>query len=259
MRLCRRLTEPTQGVRGEQAAEQEPPPDRSVSVAAAQVTTDAASASEQLLRAHARVCATCSEALAVADLGEFCVGRMCADGQTVLEAAIRLHRGAAAGYPAGVVERFLSHVDASAGPLSCHPWTLALDRDGYGDFWPDTGTRVRAHRFALELKLGRRLGDGEVARHARVCTSRACCNGRHLTPGTIADNVQDREDAGRTALGERNGNAKLTAEDIVAIRARAAAGGGPEEIAGDWGVGPRCIRRILAGETWRHVSAAVAS
>jgi hypothetical protein len=91
MGLCRRLAEPTRGVRGERAAENATPPDTSGTVGVAEATEDGPAG---LLRAHLRECAKCSAALAVADLGEFCVGRMCPDGRAVLRDARRLRHGA---------------------------------------------------------------------------------------------------------------------------------------------------------------------
>ncbi len=52
-----------------------------------------AEASKQLLRAHVCECEPCARALAVADLGEFCVRKLCDEGRTLLGTARRLRHG----------------------------------------------------------------------------------------------------------------------------------------------------------------------
>lgn len=159
-------------------------------------------------------------------------------------------------YATEIVARFRSHVDRSGGPLACHPWRLAPDRDGYGRFsiGPDY---VLAHRFALQLKLGRDLGADEVARHMNSCTTRLCCNGEHLLAGTQADNIRDRDEAGRTARGESNGNHRLTAQQVVDARRKVSSGAAScSAIARDLGVAYPTIKRAVSGVTWRHLSPA---
>lgn len=53
--------------------------------------------------------------------------------------------------------------------------------------------------------------------------------------------------------GERNGNVRLTAEDIPDIRRRIAAGDSVRVIARDYGVTKSTIHRIGTRETWGHV------
>lgn len=158
------------------------------------------------------------------------------------------------------IARFALNIDASAGPNACHPWLGNLDRDGYGNFYPRPRGRIGSHRFALQLKLGRELAAGEVARHGKTCTTRACCNDRHLLEGTQADNIRDRDEAGHAPSGERNWKSKLTAADVLVIRRRIAGGDSQAEIARDLGVGRKCVEHVVHGRNWKHVPAqAVAS
>lgn len=99
-------------------------------------------------------------------------------------------------------------VDRSGGPDACHPWTGGFTPDGYGRLYSGN-LDLQAHRCALEVKLGRRLAPGEVARH-KVCDNRTCCNGLHLRHGSIADNNRDMVEHGRIARGDRSGAAKIT-------------------------------------------------
>lgn len=88
-------------------------------------------------------------------------------------------------------ERFWAYVDKSAGPDACWPWTGSKARYGYGTFNIRDRDRVgiRAHRFALELALGRRVGDGMYACH--TCDNPPCCNPAHLFEGTPSQNNYD--------------------------------------------------------------------
>lgn len=58
----------------------------------------------------------------------------------------------------------------------------------------------------------------------------------------------------KTARGERQGSAKLTAPQVVQIRKLYADGGTVMGIARAFGVTPPTIRSILSGTTWRHVT-----
>lgn len=53
-------------------------------------------------------------------------------------------------------------------------------------------------------------------------------------------------------LGERNGNAKLTAGEVAAIRALWAAGDSQRELARYYEVSQVQIRRIVLGRNWRE-------
>jgi hypothetical protein len=68
----------------------------------------------------------------------------------------------------------------------CHRWPWATDYKGYGR------TRFgRAHRLALERKLGRPIRPGYQALHH--CDYQPCVNPDHLYEGTDKDNQRDRK------------------------------------------------------------------
>ena len=152
-------------------------------------------------------------------------------------------RGVAAGDAlAAVVQR--------GQPDSCWPCTERLNRDGYGVISLD-GRDVLAHRLALELSLWRAIGAQEVVRH--LCHFRACCNPAHLAPGSVADNNRDTFEAGRTARGEKSGKAKLTQEQIEAIRREFRSGQNYKALAAAYGISSRQVYYIARGERWRHL------
>lgn len=96
-----------------------------------------------------------------------------------------------------MAERFWSHVDRSAGPGSCWPWTGSKDRDGYGRFFVRKDARrtiVGAHRFVLGLD-GRPAADGQDAAH--VCDNPPCCNPKHVEAVTHTENLRQMRLRGR--------------------------------------------------------------
>src|SRR4051812_8754805 len=149
--------------------------------------------------------------------------------------------------------RFALEIDASAGADACHPWQGKVDKDGYGRFHL-RGGYVQAHRMALQLALGRQLSPGEDTRHSNSCTTRLCCNQRHLTPGSRADNVADRVAAGRCAIAERNAKTKRTRQTVLDMFKRRSAGEAGHVLAREYGVAPGTVTRIMTGATWRYVT-----
>ena len=76
-------------------------------------------------------------------------------------------------------------------------------------------------------------------------------NPYHLETGTVADNVMDRVIRGRSAFGERNGKAKLTAELAKKIF--------HDErpypvICAEYGLNKSTVSQIKVGKTWSHVT-----
>ncbi len=174
--------------------------------------------------------------------------------------------------PPGPEARFWSHVDTSGGMFACWPWQASRNASGYGHF-----DHSGAHRFALQLALGRPLGEGMEACH--TCDNPPCCNPAHLFEGTHQDNVDDRNVKGRTAQGdhvpperrargdrhparriagwgqgERNGRHRLTEDDVRTIRRRLAERVRWIDIAAEFGISKPAVSHIAAGRTWTHVS-----
>lgn len=179
------------------------------------------------------------------------------------------------------VTRFERKVDRSSGPNACHPWTARRDKDGYGQFKLN-GATVRANIVALEVKLGRPITPGMKACH--TCDNKPCCNMDHLYEGTTKQNARDAVERGKVATGTRHGrstkpectargdahgsrlhperrprgtankSAKITENDVRAIRELYTRGKKQVDIAKQFNVRQTTVSMIVRRETWEHVA-----
>lgn len=107
----------------------------------------------------------------------------------------------------------------------------------------------RAHRVAFELTFPEWNGKEWVLHR---CDNPPCCNPAHLFLGTPRDNAVDMIAKGRRAdtRGENHGSAKLTAAQVLEIRASKLSS---NIIADQYGVSGRLIRVIRQRVVWRHL------
>jgi hypothetical protein len=140
-------------------------------------------------------------------------------------------------------------------------WLYAghADREGYGTLgWkrPDgIWTKLFAHRLSYE-RLAGPLIPGMMVCHK--CDTPPCVNPAHLFLGTASDNMVDcsrknRRPKGKgcypSIMGTKNHKAKLTADDVVAIRRDFRPGLGPT-LAELFGVESTAIYRVVHGRTY---------
>ena len=136
-------------------------------------------------------------------------------------------------------------------PHECWLWQGYQDPSGQGQIksYGRQGQSYKAHRVAYTVAYGP-IPEGLIVRHR--CDTSACCNPNHLVLGTHADNVRDRVARGRSAVGPRNGRAKLTPEQVATIRERLTRGTESlQTIGASYGVDRKTIRLIRDGLTWR--------
>lgn len=101
--------------------------------------------------------------------------------------------------------------------MSCVLTDWPRNRDGYGTKCI-AGFNTLHHRkvVADSLRIPVRTMGG-VVMHS--CDNPACVNIAHLTLGTQQQNVADQVAKGRTVRGSRNGQCRLTLEQVQFIRA----------------------------------------
>jgi hypothetical protein len=127
-------------------------------------------------------------------------------------------------------------------------WLRGCTGDGYGWFH-HRGKADTAPRWAYRFSVGV-IPSGMVIRHK--CDNRLCCNPEHLEIGTVADNNSDCVSRGRHIpnIGESNGRAKPTAEDVLNIRASNLT---EREIACNYEIDKSTVHHIRAGHRWKHL------
>lgn len=143
-------------------------------------------------------------------------------------------------------------------PVSgCWRWS-GTTRGGYGRLMigsriNQTRKSVSAHRLSYETFVGAVPAGMEVC---HKCDNRRCVNPQHLFVGSRQANIDDRENKGRGGQrhGEKNGNAKLTANDVEQIRSSFS----PRRItrqmlAERFGVSESTIKDILIGRKWSTI------
>lgn len=146
---------------------------------------------------------------------------------------------------------FDARVDRDAE--GCWIWQGSIMGTGYGQVRFQRRT-LYAHRVSFELHHGP-IGPGQVVCHR--CDTPACVNPAHLFVGTQADNVHDMLAKGRhrhtPCLGTDHGMARLTEDQVLEIRRRAATGENQKDIAADFGTTATNVSMIHRRSTWRHL------
>lgn len=100
--------------------------------------------------------------------------------------------------------------------------------------------------FAGEPEPGQQARHGPGGRHDNRFIN--------LCWGTVQENSDDKYRDGTMARGERQGNAKLIAVDILAIRRRRADGEPEQDLADAFGISQAHVSRIVLRQSWAHVA-----
>ena len=133
----------------------------------------------------------------------------------------------------------------------CKLWQGGVCGNGYGlTRRPGERKMLGAHRRAWELARGA-IPPGTDVLHR--CDNPLCVNVNHLFLGTDKDNAADRDRKGRAAVGERNGNARLTVDRVREIRHLLSFGKSQSFVARLFGVCANTIRHIAIGRNWKHL------
>ena len=122
-------------------------------------------------------------------------------------------------------------------------------RQGYGKI-SIKGKEAMVHRVSYELFKGS-IDKGKILLHN--CHNPSCINPDHLRQGTVQDNSNDMVKAGRSLVGSKHPNAKLTETKVNdIIKSYMNENVGINDLARKYEVGPKCIEDIFRGRTWNH-------
>lgn len=145
--------------------------------------------------------------------------------------------------------RFKIYTIAKSG---CWLWPKRTIKTGKGSGYGRLnllGERL-AHRVSYTLYKGE-IPEGILVCHS--CDTPLCINPAHLFLGTNTDNMQDAKNKGRTLIGEKNPQAKLTIDEVIAIREKYASGNYTQQaLADEYGISRPNISMLASGVTWNH-------
>lgn len=129
---------------------------------------------------------------------------------------------------------------------ACMEWQGCKNKDGY----PACGVGGIFQSCALHREVFRLLHGycPEVVMHS--CDNRACLSPAHLIAGTHALNLQDKLNKGRQAKGAANGNSKLSAEQVAAIRTQHATGATYKDLMEKFSIARVTVWRVTAHINW---------
>lgn len=131
----------------------------------------------------------------------------------------------------------------------CWLWTGYCDKDGYGQIGVPGRGSCRANR------IGYLLYRGDIPPKMLVCHScdtPSCVNPNHFFLGTNLDNTHDYIRKGRKHVmaGEDNWNCKLTAPDVLAIRASTDTA---RTLSVKYGIHASYVSNIKLRKKWAHI------
>lgn len=152
----------------------------------------------------------------------------------------------AGGFPAGSVRAFISAAAQYVGD-DCLLWPYAKSPNGYGH------ARVNRRYVDCHVQVCEAVhGPKPSAKHevAHSCGVRPCCNPAHLRWDIRKNNAADRVLHGTHLSGERHGQAKLSARQVLEIRAQRHRT--QISLAAEFGVAQTLISQILAGKIWKQ-------
>lgn len=149
--------------------------------------------------------------------------------------------------------KFWLRVAPEPGLGGCFIWTGARTTPPRGEPYGRVrvgGRSVMATHFVWEMERGP-IPEGLLVLHH--CDRPLCVRPNHLFLGTHKDNAADMRGKGRAPRwdGGRNPNARLTAADVKAMRARYWADGVTQkQLVQEFGISQAQVSKIIRGVAW---------
>lgn len=157
------------------------------------------------------------------------------------------------GYRVSTVGTVQSCRERGPGEYLTDDWrTLAttMTRDGYLQVHlclPNKTRHRRVHTLVLRAFVGPPPPGAQGCHNDGDKSNNQLGN---LRWDTAKGNIDDRKRHGNTARGEKNGNAKIDANKVGAIRALRRSGRTLQSIADEFGISKRQVGRIVKEESW---------
>jgi hypothetical protein len=131
----------------------------------------------------------------------------------------------------------------------CWDWKGYIGNRGYGKARIRSSPQYLAHRLAYYFTFNH----WPVPCACHKCDRPACCNPFHVFEGTQKDNRNDAGEKHRLPKGERNGNAKLTENEVKQILVRNREGALDREIAAEFDISIGQANKIHNRRVWKWV------
>ncbi len=148
--------------------------------------------------------------------------------------------------PAGIPLKWIrDHLEHSND--ECLIWPFARNKEGYSGSIRWQGKSTRAYCVMLILIRGDRPTSDHEAAHSCGNGHLGCIHPKHLRWATHAENEADKVIHGTVTRGERNGQARLTHDEVLAIRAT---NGTQKDIGARFGIDPSMVSFIKNRKKW---------
>jgi hypothetical protein len=146
--------------------------------------------------------------------------------------------------PNGTLRKWIESVAMRWSSDECLRYPFHVGSHGYGMVCVGR-SHTTAHRLVCELAHGPPSNPKLHAAHS--CGVKTCVNPRHVRWATKLENENDKLGHGTLTRGEKHGCSKLTADDVLAIRAST---GSQREIAREFGVTQQTVSDIKRKRRW---------
>lgn len=147
----------------------------------------------------------------------------------------------------GEARRYFLDVVLTYDGDECLVWPFFRDPQGYGRVSGQLVTRA-----ACQMLYGDPPTPKHEAAHSCGKGHEGCCTPRHLSWKTRLENEADKETHGTKAIGQRNGQSRLTDANVQEIRSLKGVIS-QQEIGKRFGVSQSHVNDILNHRNWTHL------
>jgi len=152
----------------------------------------------------------------------------------------------------GKARDFFNNVVTSYQGRDCLIWPFATQRGHASIKVPNETKVVRVCTLLCEQQYGPKPTPLHEVRHSCGKGDRGCVANAHVSWSTHKENCADRTTHGTEVAGERNGQAKLTLEQVEAMRQALADGESQSSVGKRYGVSQPHVSDIHLEIKWRR-------